>query len=114
MARELTSKSAYLALLLTVPVLIVFALLGRWQMGIGAWVCAGLVLVVARANWELRSTPWFWLSLTVSVLLQIPLVLLIPWNNKGLTGISLLPVALLDYGVVYGCVRLAGKMASRS
>jgi hypothetical protein len=42
-------------------------------------------------------------------LLQIPIVLLMPWNNRSLTWFSFLPVAVLDYGIIYGCVRLVEK-----
>ena len=33
--RDLTAKSAYVALFFALPVLLVFALLGKWEMGIG-------------------------------------------------------------------------------
>ena len=112
--RELTSKSAYIALLFALPVLFIFIFLGNWEMGIGAWICTGLVLIVVRSHWDLRGSPWFWLSIGVALLLQVPIVLLVPWGNRGLTGISLLPVAVVDYGLVWGCVKLAEKMASRN
>ena len=112
--RKLTSKSAYVALLFALPVLLIFVYFGKWQMGIGAWICAGLVLLVMKSHWDLRESPWFWLSISVALLLQVPIILLIPWGNRGLTGISLVPVAVVDYGLVYGCVKLAEKMASRS
>jgi hypothetical protein len=53
------------------------------------------------------------MAVAFGFLLQVPIVLLIPWNNRNLTGISLLPVAVLDYGLVYGCVKLVEKMMSR-
>ena len=111
--RELTSKSAYVALLFALPVLLIFVAFGKWEMGIGAWICAGLVGLVMKSHWDLRESSWFWLSICVAILLQVPIVLLIPWGNRGLTGISLLPVAVVDYGLVYGCVKLAEKMANR-
>ena len=111
--RELTSKAAYIALLYALPVLLIFAVLGSWEMGIGAWICSGLVLLVVKSHWDLRGSPWFWLSISLALLLQVPIVLLIPWGNRGLTGISLLPVGVVDYGLVYGCVKLAEKMATR-
>jgi hypothetical protein len=112
--RELTSKSAHIALLLALPVLLIFVYLDKWEMGIGAWICTGLVLRVVKSHWDLRQSPWFWLSIGVGFLLQVPIILLTPWRNRGLTGISLLPVAIVDYGLVYGCLKLAEKLASRS
>jgi hypothetical protein len=109
-SRELTSKSAYVALLIALPVLLIFAAIGRWQMGIGAWICAGIVMLVVRTHWDLRGSPWFWLSIVVALVLQVPAVLLIPWGNKGIVGMSLLPLAVVDYGLVYGCMKLAEKV----
>lgn len=43
--RELTSKSAYIALLFAVPVLLIFVALGKWKTGIGGWICAGIVVL---------------------------------------------------------------------
>lgn len=103
---ELTSKSAYLAMLIALPVFLLFCFLGKWEIGIGAWICAGLVILVVRQRWDLRRHFWFWMVVALAILLQIPVVLLIPWNNRSLTGISLLPVGLLDYGLVYGCIKL--------
>lgn len=111
--REVTSKSTYIALLFALPVLLILVYLGKWEMGIGAWICTGLVLLVVKSHWDLRRSPWFWLSIGVALLLQVPVILLIPWGNRGLTGISLLPVALVDYGLVYGCVKLAEKLMNR-
>lgn len=112
--RELTSKSAYIALLYASPVLLTFVFLGKWEMGIGAWICTGLVLLVVRSHWDLRGNYWFWLSIGVALLLQVPIVRLIPWGNRGLTGMSLLPLAVADYGLVYGCVKLAEKLMKRT
>lgn len=46
--RELTSKSAYLAMLMALPVVILFCILGKWETGIGAWICAGLMGAIVR------------------------------------------------------------------
>ena len=108
--RKLTAKAAYLILLCSLPILIVFAILGKVWMGFGAWICSGLVMLVVRARWDLRKHIWFWVTIVSCELLQIPIILLIPWNNRSLTWFSFLPVAVLDYGMVYGCVRLVEKM----
>jgi len=42
--------------------------------------------------------------------LHVPLILLIPWTSKSLPGVTLLPIALLDYAIVYGCIKLAEKV----
>lgn len=107
--RELTSKLAYLAMLIALPIFILFCILGKWETGIGAWICEGIVVLILIQRWDLRRHFWFWLIVALGALLQVPVVRLIPWNDRNLTGISLLPVGLLDYGLVYGRTRLVER-----
>jgi hypothetical protein len=112
--RDMTAKWAYVALLCSSPMLFVFTYLGNFYEGIGATGCSVLILMVIRTRWDLRKHAWFWITIFFAVLLQVPIVLLIPWKNKTLTGISVLPIVLLDYGIVWGCVKLAEKVMQRA
>jgi hypothetical protein len=87
--------------------MLLFCFLGKWETGIGAWICSGIVLLAVRVHWDLRKHVWFWIAVILAFIIQIPIVLLIPWDDRNLTGISLLPVAVLDYGLAYGCIKLA-------
>jgi hypothetical protein len=111
--RKLTPQGAYLILLCSLPILIVFALLGKIWLGFGAWICSGLVMLVVRTRWDLRKHVWFWIAIVFAELLQIPIVLLIPWRDRNLTWIVFLPVAVLDFGLVYGCIKSVEKMMKR-
>lgn len=111
-SRGLTAKSAYVALVFASLVLLLYVYLGKWETGIGAWICVALVLVVARIHWDLRDSPWFWVSFIISACFQVTFILLVPGNNRSLSGISLLPVAVLGYGIVYGCFKLAEKLTT--
>ena len=110
--RKLTAKSAYLVLLCSLPIFIILAILGKIWLGFGAWICSGLVMLVARTRWDLRRHIWFWMTIIFAEMLQIPIVLLMPWSNSSLTWFSFLPVAVLDYGITYGCVRLVERVMS--
>jgi hypothetical protein len=46
--RKLTERAAYLILFCSLPIHIVFAIFGKIGMGFGAWICSGLVILVAR------------------------------------------------------------------
>jgi hypothetical protein len=108
--RKLTTIAAYLSLLSSLPILIVLAILGKVWLGFGAWICTGLVILVARTRWDLRRHIWFWITIICAEALQIPIVFLMPWSNRSLTWLSFLPVAVLDYGIIYGCLRLVEKV----
>jgi hypothetical protein len=62
----------------------------------------------------LEESPWFWVCIVFSVAVQAPFILLVPWGNRSLSGISLLPVAVVDYGILYGCMKLVEKAAKRT
>jgi hypothetical protein len=112
--RKLNAKSAYVLLLCSSPILILFACLGEFYRGIGAWICAELILLVIWARWDLRKHSWFWITITFAAFLQIPFILFVPWQNRDLTWFSLLPAAVTDYAMVYGCIKLVEKLMKRS
>jgi hypothetical protein len=108
--RKLTVKVGYLILLCSSPILIAFAILGNVHLGFGAWICTVLVMFVVRTRWDLRRHVWFWIIIIIAELIQIPIVLVIPWSDRNLTWITFLPVAVLDYALVYGCIKLIEMM----
>lgn len=107
--RKLTAVAAYLILLCSSPILVAFAIVGKIWIGFGTWICLGLVALVVRTRWDLRRHFWFWIIVACAGLLQIPIVLWIPWNDRTLTWITFLPVGALDYVLVHGCIRLAER-----
>lgn len=92
------------------PIFFVLLYFGELEKGIGAWICAGIVICAARSRWDLKNHLWYWIVVVLAFILQVPLVLLVPWNNKHFSYISLLPVGVLDYAVLYGAMKLAEKL----
>jgi hypothetical protein len=110
----LTQKWALLAGLCSLPVLFLFAYLGNAGEGRAAAICVAVIIIAARYRWDLRKRIWFWITLIGIITLQIPLILLIPWNSKSYPGLTLLPFAVADYALVYGCIKLAEKVIKGS
>src|SRR6185437_1796686 len=104
-SREPTAKMGFLALLYALPVMFVFWLFFGWQRAFAVLICTTTVFFVVSVFWNLRRHVWFWITIGFAFLLQIPFVLLIPWANFS-SHFSAFPFALLDYFLVYGCVRL--------
>ena len=67
-------------------------------------------MMAIRARWDLRRRGWFWVTAAVLVGFHVFLVLYIPWTDKSYPGYTLLPVGLLDYGIMYGCINLVEKV----
>jgi hypothetical protein len=41
-------------------------------------------------------------------------VLLVPWSSKSYPGFTLFPIAVMDYAIVYGTIKLVEKVAKRT
>lgn len=111
--REFTAKEAYISGLCSLPLMLTFSYFGKWETGFGAGICGAIVILVARIRWDLRQHVWFWIAILAGALLQVPIILVVPWEDRGLTGIAFLPLGLLDYAVVYGLVKLTEKITRK-
>lgn len=110
----LTRKTALLAMLFASPVFLLFIYLGKVEEGIGVWICVGMVAAAIIVRWDLRRSAWFWLAVLIAGLLQIPFAVFVPWTNRHMSFVSFLPFGVLDYAIVYGCIKLAEKIIKRS
>jgi hypothetical protein len=113
-SRTFTRKVALLAMLFMSPVFILFICLDKLNEGIGVWICAGIVVGSIIVWWDLRKSVWFWTAIIIAALLQIPFIMFAPWTNRYMSFVSLLPFGILDYVIVYGCIKLAEKFEKRS
>ncbi len=110
----LTSRWGLVAGLCSLLPFFLLAYLGDPGRGRAAAICVAVVIVAARARWDLKNYGWFWGTLALVIILHIPLILLVPWTSKSYPGITLLPVAVVDYAIVWACIKLAEKVAKRA
>jgi uncharacterized membrane protein YjgN (DUF898 family) len=106
---SLSRKWLLVVLLSMVPAFLLFAVLGYPGRGRAAAISLAIIMIVVRMRWDLKRHTWFWMTLTVLIALHVVLILLVPWTSRSYPGITLLPIALVDYAIVYGCIRLAEK-----
>jgi putative flippase GtrA len=109
---ELIRPFGLLALLCSSPLLFLFIHLGHMDQGIGAWICATLILFSIRARKELMRLAWFWVTLAVLTLIQIPIVWFTPWTAWDLRLVYVV-VAILDNALIYGCIYLVEKAMTK-
>jgi hypothetical protein len=109
----LTPRWGLVAGLCSLLPLFLFAYFGDPGRGRAAAICLAVIIVAARARWSLKKYAWFWWTLTIVIVLHIPLIVLVPWTSTSYPGITLLPVAVVDYAIVWACIKLAEKIANR-
>ena len=95
------------------PFLLFAFLLNDPGRGRAAAIATAVIMYAARGRWHLRRYTWFWVVLTVIIVLHVLLVLLVPWTSKSYPGLLLFPVAVLDFTIVWGCFKLAEKLMSQ-
>ncbi len=106
-----SAKWGLLAIVYSLPVLIVFAVLGDFRRGLTASICVALIVGIIKTYWILRKHAWFWITVTILAALHIPIVILLPIPaTRQFTVWELLPVAVLDLAVMYGCIKLVAKV----
>jgi len=109
-----TRKWLLVVILCMVPPFPLFAHLGDPGKGRAAAICTAVSMTAIRACWNLRKRVWFWTMAAILISVHVFLVLLIRWSDKSFPGYALLPVALLDYGIVYGSFKLAATAMERN
>ena len=99
---------------IVVPVVLLFIHLGKED--VGRSVSIGLVttLIAIRIRWDLRKHFWFWGTIVVLSLLQLPLVFALRWPSGWIPAIGTLPIALVDCLVILGGVRLVEKLMTKN
>jgi len=102
-----------LAILCSLPIPLTFALFGQNPRGETAWFCTLMILVAIRIRWDYRHYPWLWITVVIAIALHIPLIVFFPWSKTDYPGLSLMPVGLLDCGIIYGLFTLVGKIMLR-
>src|SRR5579862_2227451 len=106
-----TRKWRLVMMLCLVVLFLPFAFLGDPGRGRAALMCAGVISIAVRSTWNLRKHLWFWVTVAILTALHAALVLFVAWSSSpSYTWIALLPVGVVDYAIVYGCIKLAEKV----
>ena len=90
-----------------------FAGLGR---GRAAALCAGVDFAVVRLRWESRGKLRFWHAISLILLLQVMMIVFVPFGSKSMPVYGLMPAGLvlylLDEGIIF--VFLLGRKSADS
>jgi hypothetical protein len=103
-----------LACLLASPLFLLFIHLGEPERGVGAWICVTSILFAVRARKELITEGWFWITIAVLLVLQVPITLLVPWpKSENPLFLVLTVVVTIDNFLIYGSIRRVEKLMKR-
>ncbi len=82
----------------------------RANAAVGAGACTIVMLGVAKVRWDLKGKWWFWAALCAGAALQLPLIFLMPWSDRYLTGIGAMAFVIPGFLMALGCVVVAERI----
>jgi hypothetical protein len=106
-------KFALLLILCMLPTFAIFLFFDKPELGLGTCESIASLLIALKATWKLREHGWYWGAVVVSVALQIPFILYVPWSNRAYRGTALTFFGFLDFMVVWGIIKLCDRLLSR-
>ena len=109
-SKRLTPIWALTAVICASPLFFLFASQGNPGRGRAAMLSAAVIIIAIRSRWDLSDRLWFWITMVIIVALHVPLVLLTQWPQKGYAGYALWLPAVLDFGVIYGLIKVAERI----
>jgi hypothetical protein len=71
-----------------------------------------MIAIAVRLNWNLKKYVWFWATIALVLALHVPLLSKIQWTTAKVHTIAF-PLALADFLVVSGAIRLAQMLFSK-
>jgi hypothetical protein len=99
----------HIIFLITLPVLLYFTHIGNTELGLKVGICLGMNIFAVVVRWDLRRHWWFWAVIVLVLALNVPLVLNIPWPERRVPPLALLPIGLADMLLAIGAVRFVEK-----
>jgi hypothetical protein len=108
-----SSRAVFFVPFFTLPVWILFAVVGQFSRGEIIWLVITVTALFVRVRWELRGQPWFWAVLGIYACAHAPLVWWNPLQGKHVVGAVIVPFMFLDYSVLYGVVFLTGRLLTK-
>jgi hypothetical protein len=91
----------------TLPIALFFAHIGKYEIGLNAAICVGVLVLAVGMCWDLRRFFWFWMVTALLLAIHIPLILMIQWPHIWVPKIALLPIGIVDLLIDVGVIRLA-------
>lgn len=114
MAKEGTKNPGTLlwsitAVIVTWPLYFLFSHFGEPGNGRAAWLCLGMLLIAIKVRWELHRHSWFWGTVVLIALAEIPMVVLVPWTSKWIPAIVMLPFCIVDCLAILWAIQTVEK-----
>jgi hypothetical protein len=82
------------------PTVFLFGIYGRLELAMPLITIIGVHALVIYFKWKLRRHAWFWIAMTASAALHVPLILFVPWHTRWVPAPALAVIATADFCLI--------------
>jgi hypothetical protein len=68
-----------------------------------------IMIITIAMRWKLRGYVWFWATMGVFATLHALLILLVPWADKWIPALVVIPIGIADSYAMLWVVSVVGK-----
>ena len=68
-----------------------------------------IIIITIAMRWKLRGYVWFWATMGVFATLHALLILLVPWADKWIPALVVIPIGIADSYAMLWVVSVVGK-----
>jgi len=95
--------------ILCLPIYILFSTFGNAGLGTVMACFVGTMIIAVRLRWELRRRLWFWIVMSIIVILHLVAILLIPWPNIQFRALVVFPFVAVDISLISYVIKLIAR-----
>ena len=112
--RRRTDWTGIIVTALMSPVFFLFVYLGKAEIGFTAYIVACVAAVAIKLRWKSRKHLWFWVTIALVLVVQIPLLFIVRWPRTNVpTIVYSVPFGIVEFLSISGALRLAQRMFSK-
>ncbi len=96
------------------PVLLILNYLGRVELAYPVLASIIAIGFAIRGYWELRGQLWFWITISVFLVVHGVLIFCIPWRSGWVPAPVIMVFCIVDFAIILGVVGVIEKWKSRN
>jgi len=97
----------------SIPIILLFDHFGRFDLARPALVTMAVLGFAIAIKWKLRGRVWFWIIMTVFVMLHVLLILSVTWTTEWVPAAVSTGIGTIDLYVMLAIVCVVEKFVER-
>lgn len=91
------------------PLFFLFDHYGKLAIARPTLCSVAIIIITIAMRWKLKGHVWFWITMAFLAALHVPLILFIPWTDKWIPALVVIPIGIADSYAMLWVVSVVGK-----